>query len=96
MATVSRRAQAQSATWRIAAVALVLVLAGGGLIARLTFLQIVRHQDYRSAAAGEHIDQTTVPAHRGAILDANGYPLAISVATYDIAVDRKIWQDAAT
>lgn len=99
MATISRRAPAQaaqSATWRIAAVVLVLVLAGGGLVARLAFLQIVQHRGYSSEAAGEHLDQVTVPAHRGALLDANGFPLAVSVATYDIAVDRHIWQDAAT
>ena len=30
---------------------------------------------------------------RGAILDRNGYPLALTLDTYDIYISRKVWQD---
>jgi len=76
-------------------VVVVLALASAGLVARLAYLQIVRHDSYSQAASGEHTDTVTVPAHRGNLLDTNGFPLATSVSTYDVAIDRGVWQDAA-
>ena len=35
----------------------------------------------------------TIPSHRGSILDRNGNPLATSVDTVDVLVDRHVWQD---
>src|SRR3972149_3027677 len=35
----------------------------------------------------------TVPATRGAILDATGYPLATSVDTWNVSIDRLLWRD---
>ncbi|MGI8554318.1 MAG: peptidoglycan D,D-transpeptidase FtsI family protein [Dehalococcoidia bacterium] len=81
-------------TWRLLSVALVLGLSTTGLVARLAYLQIVRHQDYTLEAQGEHLDRKIVPAHRGNILDRNLNPLATSVDTFDILVDRHVWQDA--
>ena len=79
--------------WRLWAVALVLGIAAAGLVGRLAYLQIIAHPDYSAEAHGEHLDVRSLPAHRGAILDRNGYPLAISVDTWDIAIDRKVWSD---
>lgn len=72
---------------------LVLGMSAAGLIGRLAHLQIVEHPDYARGARAEHLGERVLPAHRGAILDRNGYPLATSVDTWDIAVDRKVWGD---
>jgi cell division protein FtsI (penicillin-binding protein 3) len=82
--------------WRLRAVALVLAMAVAGLVARLAWLQVLQHPEYAAEAHGEHIGVRTLPAHRGAILDRNGYPLATSLDTWDIAVDRALWTDEAT
>ncbi len=79
--------------WRLWAVALVLGMSAIGLVARLAYLQVVQHPEYAAEALGEHIGQRVLPAHRGTILDRNGYPLATSVDTWDIAIDRKVWAD---
>ncbi len=68
-----------------------MALAAAGIVSRLAYLQIAEHSSYRSAATAEHFDRAIVPAHRGNLLDATGHPLATSVGTYDIAVDRAIW-----
>src|SRR5690242_9392798 len=81
-------------SWRLLAVGLVFALSGAGIVARLAYLQLVRHQDYALEAQGEHIDRRALPAHRGAILDRSGNPLATSVDSFDILVDRRIWQDS--
>src|SRR5712692_4969909 len=80
-------------SWRLFAVALVMALSTAGILARLAYLQLVRHQDYALEAQGEHIDRRAIPAHRGNILDRNGNPLATSVDTFDVLVDRRIWLD---
>lgn len=90
-----RRQTAQPATWRLFAIAIGLGLATMGLLSRLAFLQVVDHGAYAAQAQNEHDAQATVPAQRGALLDANGLPLATSVPTYDIVLDRKIWGDPA-
>ncbi len=82
--------------WRLWAVALVLGMSATGLVARLAYLQVVQHPQYAAEALGEHIGQRTLPAHRGAILDRNGYPLATSVDTWDVFIDRKVWADERT
>jgi cell division protein FtsI/penicillin-binding protein 2 len=83
----------QSAPWRLVAVATVLVLAATALIARLAYLQIGLHGTYQIEAADEHYDRAVVPAHRGSLLDSNGFPLATSIDTYEIDVDRKVWRN---
>src|SRR6266542_4295762 len=79
--------------WRLWAVVLVLGMSGAGLVARLAYLQVLQHPEYTEEAHDEHIGRQTLPAHRGAILDRNGYPLATSIDTWDIAVDRRFWTD---
>jgi cell division protein FtsI/penicillin-binding protein 2 len=81
--------------WRLFSVALILGLSTAGIVTRLAYLQLVRHQDYAIEAQGEHIDRESVPAHRGNILDRNGNPLATSVDTFDVLVDRHVWRDVA-
>ena len=91
MAATSPRPQ--TAPWRLTAVAVVLALCASGLVARLAYLQIVRHAEYQGQAIDEHLESHVIPAHRGSIVDANGFPLATSIDTYDIAIDRNVWQN---
>ncbi len=92
---VTTREPIHSATWRLATVAAVMALAATGIVGRLAYLQIVQHTSYLNAATAEHKELTIIPAHRGNLLDTNGHPLATSVSTYDIAINRASWQDAS-
>lgn len=79
--------------WRLWAVVLVLGMSTAGLLARLAYLQIIEHPEFAGSAVSEHFGERELPAHRGAILDRNGYPLAVSITTWDVAIDRKTWAD---
>ena len=81
--------------WRLFAVALLLGISGAALVGRLAYLQIYRHGDYSTEAQSVHQVERTVPAHRGSILDRNGNPLATSIETFNVLVDRKVWQEPA-
>jgi len=82
-------------TWRhqvvIGLTALVLVALG----VRLVQIQVLDHHDYLLQATRTRVGAVDVPAPRGAILDATGYPLATSVDTVDVYVDRYLWRDRA-
>lgn len=80
--------------WRLAAVAGIVALALSALTVRLVYIQIVDHDHYVAEAQLEHNSFEELYAKRGAILDANGYPLAISLDTYDIYIYRPVWKDA--
>ncbi len=82
--------------WRLWAVVLLLGMCATGLVTRLAYLQVVRHDEYAAEALGEHIGDRPLVAHRGAILDRNGHPFATSIDTWDISVDRAIWADSRT
>ena len=71
----------------------VLLVAVLGLVFRLADLQLLHHQSYRQQAQEEHLSRLDILPRRGAILDRNGYPLAASVDTYDVLVDKHIWGD---
>ncbi|MFN8523070.1 MAG: penicillin-binding protein 2 [Chloroflexota bacterium] len=49
------------------------------LIYRLFTFQVREHESYSRLASNAHRETITVPAQRGALLDTNGYALAISV-----------------
>jgi cell division protein FtsI/penicillin-binding protein 2 len=76
---------------RLAIVVAVLLVAVLGLVFRLVDLQLLHHESYRQAAQEEHVSRVDILPRRGAILDRNGYPLAASVDTYDVLVDKHIW-----
>jgi len=76
---------------RLAIVVAVLLVATLGLVFRLADLQLLNHQQYRQQAQEEHVSRLDIVPRRGAILDRNGYPLAASVDTYDVLVDKHIW-----
>jgi cell division protein FtsI/penicillin-binding protein 2 len=76
---------------RLAIVVAVLLVAALGLVFRLADLQLLNHQHYREQAQQEHVSRLDIVPRRGAILDRNGYPLAASVDTYDVLVDKHTW-----
>ena len=56
------------------------------LTARLFYIQVLRHHDYRSKQIRQVDSKRAVPARRGRILDRNGRVLAFDVVAYDVAV----------
>ncbi|MEX2081904.1 MAG: penicillin-binding protein 2, partial [Dehalococcoidia bacterium] len=56
-------------------------------------IQVIDRQEYARAAAENLLGGDTLYAHRGAILDRNGNPLAISVDTWDIHVNKRSWEN---
>jgi len=80
-------------SWRmwllISGLALGLVLVTG----RLGQLQVRDHQEYARLARLNRTADTLLPGKRGAILDANGAPLAMSVESYNVMVEKRAWQD---
>ena len=80
-------------SWRLLLLGLVLCLSSIGLVGRLAQLQILSHGHYAVEAEDEHMGVQKVLPPRGALLDRNGYPLALTVDAYDIYINRKVWQD---
>src|SRR3990170_5347874 len=81
--------------WRVGALALLIFASIAGLVTRLAYLQILQHNTYKVEAQEQHFGQTRILAHRGAILDRNGFPLATSVDAFDIYIDPKAWTNRA-
>jgi stage V sporulation protein D (sporulation-specific penicillin-binding protein) len=78
--------------WRLVAVILLFGIAGLGLVVRLAYVQVLNHEDYQVRAQDFHDTVRTIPAHRGALLDRNGHPLAASVETFVVRVNRAAWE----
>jgi cell division protein FtsI (penicillin-binding protein 3) len=62
----------------------ILACAFGGLIGRLTYLQILRHAELRTLAERQHAKAVTIHPRRGPILDRHGHPLAISTGAQSL------------
>lgn len=82
-------------TWRLRLLATLVALSLVGLLGRLAQIQIVDHARYVEEAAATHQGVDSVPAARGAILDATGFPLATSIDTWDVYIDSFLWQQQA-
>ncbi len=80
-------------TWRHWLLASLIAVALVALLGRLAWIQIANHDRYTELAAAARADRELLPAPRGAILDASGHPLAISVDTWDLYIDSFLWQD---
>ncbi|MCA9856085.1 MAG: penicillin-binding protein 2 [Dehalococcoidia bacterium] len=76
--------------WTLAGLVLLSILA---VMVRLYQVQILNHEGYLEQAAATRQGAATLPAPRGAILDKTGYPLATSVDTWDVYIDRFLWRD---
>ena len=80
-------------TWRHWVVTLLAIAAFSIIVFRLYQVQIVDHSLYLDRALQTRHGDYKVPAPRGVITDATGYPLAASVDTWDIYIDRFLWSD---
>ena len=82
-------------TWRHWLLAAVTLAAFGAVMVRLYRVQVLNHDDYMREAAVTRQGAITLPAPRGTILDATGYPLATSIDAWDVYIDRFRWRDQA-
>ena len=89
----ARRTRPNHMTWRHWLLASFVGMALVALLGRLAWIQIAEHERYAELAAISRADTELLPAPRGAILDASGHPLAISVDTWDLYIDSFLWRD---
>lgn len=71
---------------RLVVVGLVVLLAFGGLFARLVVLQVGRHEDLRAQAERNRTAIVPVAPTRGHILDRNGVVLASNYSAYTLEI----------
>lgn len=65
---------------------LILVIGFGAAIARLGYLTIVQGSSLQEDAVGQQLKDTTLPAKRGTIYDANGKVLAESASVWQVVM----------
>jgi cell division protein FtsI/penicillin-binding protein 2 len=73
--------------------ALIVLFSFATVSVRLYRLQVVEHDRYLEEALITRYGTASVPAPRGVITDATGYPLATSIPTWDVYIDRFQWRD---
>ncbi|WP_295952847.1 penicillin-binding protein 2 [Rhodoferax sp.] len=71
---------------RLVAAGVVVVLAFGGVLARLSYLQITRHDDLLEQAENNRTAIVPVVPNRGLILDRNGVVLASNYSAYTLEI----------
>lgn len=64
-----------------------LILWGLAVVAKLFYVQIVKHDFYAELADQQQTKLVEIPAHRGTIYDRNGHILAISVPVETVVVN---------
>jgi penicillin-binding protein 2 len=86
--TAIRNVQAELSRFRLRVlVASLVVLTCFGLVAtRLTYLQVVRHEDLRAQAENNRTAIVPIVPNRGLILDRNGIVLATNYSAYTLEV----------
>ncbi|KAB2899059.1 MAG: penicillin-binding protein 2 [Burkholderiaceae bacterium] len=71
---------------RVVAVGFVVLLAFGLIVARLIFLQVVRHEDLAEQAESNRTAVVPIVPNRGLILDRNGVVLATNYSAYTLEI----------
>jgi penicillin-binding protein 2 len=74
---------------RIFAASVVILLLVAALLARLFYLQVVRHDYFSELSQGNRIRIEPLPPSRGLILDRNGEPLALNRPAYQLELIRE-------
>jgi penicillin-binding protein 2 len=74
---------------RIIAAIVVILLLATALLARLYYLQVVRHEHFSELSQGNRIRIDPLPPNRGLILDRNGVPLALNRPAYQLELIRE-------
>ncbi len=71
---------------RVLVASIVVLLAFGLLIARLVYLQVVRHEELDAQAEGNRTAIVPIVPNRGLILDRNGIVLATNYSAYTLEI----------
>jgi penicillin-binding protein 2 len=71
---------------RLLAAALFVLVAFGLLVARLSYLQVAKHEDLSTQAENNRIAVVPIPPNRGLILDRNGVVLANNYSAYTLEI----------
>lgn len=72
---------------RLAAAAVLVLVAFGALFARFVYLQVVQHGYYHTRAEDNRISVVPLPPNRGLIMDRNGVVLARNQSAYTLEVE---------
>lgn len=86
--TEVRNAEAEARRFRarVLALGVVVLLAFGLLVARLLYLQVVRHDDLAEQAESNRTAVVPIVPNRGLILDRNGVVLATNYSAYTLEI----------
>ncbi len=72
---------------RLIAMLTLMMLAFGGIVVRLAFLQVRDNPELEAMGLQQRVRTITLPAQRGEIVDRSGVPLAVTREARDIYVD---------
>jgi len=72
---------------RLFVIAGVLILWSGGIVVKLSSLQLIHHREYASKARAKQEVARTIPAPRGSIYDRSGQTLAMSLPSETVIVN---------
>jgi cell division protein FtsI (penicillin-binding protein 3) len=82
--------------WRQGVLVILFALGISAITFRLYELQIVQHQTLSAQAKSAQLGLIMVPAERGVIVDTHGFPLALSVESWDLYLDQIHWEENPT
>ncbi len=71
---------------RLVVAAVLVVVAFLGLLARFVYLQVIKHEEFRTLAESNRISVVPVTPNRGIITDRNGIVLASNYSAYTIEI----------
>jgi penicillin-binding protein 2 len=74
---------------RVIAALVLILLVLALLVARLVYLQVLRHDYFTELSQGNQIRIDPIPPNRGLILDRNGVPLALNRPAYQLEIVRE-------
>jgi cell division protein FtsI (penicillin-binding protein 3) len=84
---VENGAQSKSYGWRSSVILGLVLLGGAGLVARAVELQLLDHGFLASQGDARSMRVVKIAAHRGAVTDRNGEPLAVSTPVDSVWVN---------
>lgn len=79
---------------RLVAMLALMMLAFGGIVVRLAFLQVRDNPELAALGMQQRVRTVALPARRGEIVDRSGVPLAVSREARDVYVDPRYVIDA--
>lgn len=82
--------------WRLPILILVLFLIVLGLVGRITYLGIIKHDFLLNQGNVRSVREVSIQAHRGMIVDRSNKPLAISVPAASIWINPKLFIAASS